>query len=38
MFYGSEDVFPVYGFLKTYFMMVTNMKDYVKDDDDGEDD
>ena len=29
MIYGSEDVLPVYGFLKTYIMMVTNMKDYV---------
>ena len=34
---GSEDVSPVYGFLKTYNMMVTIMKDYVKDADDGED-
>ena len=29
MIYGSEYVLPVYGFLKTYIMMVTNMKDYV---------
>ena len=38
MIFGSEDDLPVYGFLKTYIMMVTNLKDYVKDDDDGEDD
>ena len=38
MISGSVDVLPVYGFLKIYIMMVTNMKDYVKDDDDGEDD
>ena len=29
MITGSEDVLPVYGFLKTYLMMVTNTKDYV---------
>ena len=29
MIIGSVDVLPVYGFLKTYIMMVTNMKDYV---------
>ena len=33
MIFGSEDVLPVYGFLKTYLMMVTNMKDYVTLDD-----
>ena len=27
--FGSEHVLSVYGFLKTYIMMVTNMKDYV---------
>ena len=30
MMFGSVDVLPVYGFLKTYIMMVTNLKDYVK--------
>ena len=34
MIFGIEDVLPVYGFLKTYFMMVSNMKDYVTLDDD----
>ena len=29
MIFGSVDVLPVYGFLKTYIMMVTNMKDYL---------
>ena len=29
MIFGNEDVLPVYGFLKTYNTMVTNMKDYV---------
>ena len=29
MICGSEDVLPVYGFLKTYLMMITKMKDYV---------
>ena len=29
MIFGSVDVLPVYGFLKTNIMMVTNMKDYV---------
>ena len=33
MFFGSEDFLPVYGFLKTSFMMVTNMRDYVTLDD-----
>ena len=37
MIFGSEDVLPVYGFLKTYFMMVTIMKDYVTPDDDDSD-
>ena len=36
MIFGSVDVLPVYGFLKTYNMMVTNMKDYVKLDPDDE--
>ena len=31
--FGSVDVLPVYGFLKTYFMTVTNMKHYVALDD-----
>ena len=35
--FGSEDVFPVYGFLKTYIMMVTSLKEYVKEDDDHDD-
>ena len=29
MIFGSEDFLPLYGFLKTSIMMVTNMKDYV---------
>ena len=37
MIFGSEDVLPVHGFLKTYFMMVTNMKDYVTLDPDDDD-
>ena len=39
MIYGSVDVLPVYGFLKTYVLLVTNMKDYVTidlDDDDND--
>ena len=35
---GSENAWAVYGFLKAYFMMVTNMNDYVKNDDDTDDD
>ena len=38
MIFGSVDVLPVYGFLKTYIMMVTNMKDYVTLDPDDDDD
>ena len=38
MTFASEDVLPVYGILKTYIMMVKNMKDFVRDNDDGEDD
>ena len=34
MIYGGEDVLTVHGFLKTYIMMVTNMKDYVTFDSD----
>ena len=37
LFFASEDVLPVSGFLKTYIMMVTNMDDYLTldlDDDD----
>ena len=37
MSFGSEDVLPVFGFLKTYFKMVTNLTDYVKDNDDDDD-
>ena len=29
MIFGSVDVLPMYGFLKTYIMMVRNMKGYV---------
>ena len=35
--FGSEDVLPVYGYLKTYIMMITNMKDYVTLDPDDDD-
>ena len=38
MIFGSGDILAVYRFLKTYIMMVTNRKDYVEGDDDGEDD
>ena len=38
MSFGTGDVLPVSGFLKTYIMMVTDMKDYLRDNDDGEDD
>ena len=31
--FGSEDVLPAYGFLKTYIMMATNMKNYLTLDD-----
>ena len=37
MIFGSVDVLPLYRFLKTYFMMVTNMKNYVTLDSDGDD-
>ena len=37
MTFGSVDVLPVYGFLKTYIMMVTNMKDCVTLDPDDDD-
>ena len=33
----SEVVLPVYGFLKTYIMLVTHMEDYVTLDDDDDD-
>ena len=29
MLFGSVDILPVYGFLKTFIFMVINMKDYV---------
>ena len=29
MIFGSEDVLPVYDFLKTYFRMCTNLNNYV---------
>ena len=35
--FGCENSLAVYGFLKTYFKLVTNLKDYVKDDDDDDD-
>ena len=37
MIFGSVDVLPVYGFLKTYIMMITNMKGYVSIDPDDAD-
>ena len=37
MIFGIKDVLPAYGFLKTYIMMVTDMKDYVTLDDDDDD-
>ena len=36
--FGSEVVKPVYRFLKTNFMIVTNLNDYVTGDDDNDDD
>ena len=39
MIFGSVDIVPVYGFLKTNFLMITKMKDCVtldSDDDDAE--
>ena len=33
MIFGSEDVLPVYGFLKTCMKMVSNKKDYLTLDD-----
>ena len=33
MISGTNDVLRVYGFLKTFLMMVTNLNDYVTDDD-----
>ena len=38
MVFGSVDVLPVNGFLKTYFMVVTFMKDFVTLDLDDDDD
>ena len=37
MIFGSEDVLTVYGFLETYFVMVVNLNDYVKDNNDDDD-
>ena len=37
MIYGFNHVLPVYGFLKTCFMMVTFLNDYLKDDVDDDD-
>ena len=37
MIFGCVDALAVYGFLKTYFLMVINLNDYVKDDDDHDD-
>ena len=37
MVFGSEDVLPLYGFLKTNIMLVTNMKDYLTLDDNDHD-
>ena len=37
MIFGSLDVLAVYGFLKTYVMMVTYMKDYDTRDPDDDD-
>ena len=38
MFFGSEDVLSVYGFLKSFLMMITSLNDYVTDDDDDDKD
>ena len=38
MIFGSEIFSAVYGFLKTYFRLVTTLNDYVKYDDDDDDD
>ena len=37
MICGSEDVLPVYGFLQTYFLMVTNLNNYLTFDPDDDD-
>ena len=37
MVFGKVDALPVYGFLKTFNMMVTNMKNYVTLDPDHDD-
>ena len=34
MIFGSENVLHVYSLLNTYFKMVSNLHEYVKDDDD----
>ena len=38
MFFRSEDVLPVFRFLKTHFSMITTLNDYVRIDDDDKDD
>ena len=37
MIFRSEDILPVYGFLKTCIMMITSIKDYVTLDPDDDD-
>ena len=37
MIFGSEDVLPVYGFLKTYFLMDKTVKDFLTLDPDDND-
>ena len=38
MIFGTEDVLPVYGFLKLFLRMAKILNDYLKDDDDDYDD
>ena len=38
MIFGSVNDLPVYGFLETCFMMVTNLNNYVTDDEDDDKD
>ena len=35
--FGSKNSLALYGFLKTYFRMVTILNEFVKDDDDDDD-